>query len=680
MFSTIKSKNEAIDILSNYSGSNPYLLRMKRDIVMCRKTTLLTDYVVEYVIKNKDFVPIQINKTVPIADWYGEKLKNENELEFVPQKVRIYTYFGETSVAYHCTIKYRQNMETMEIFIPKKAVLGNFLISDYHEVKVDFDRYDNLSKAKDPERILKPHQKEAVQFLLHRKKCILADDMGLGKTTELSVAAIEGNFDSVLIICPASLKTNWRDELLWYANERDISIIEGVNDKTKPELEKLLGYKVGKSGLKREQLLDEAKEMGKWKDNRFVIVNFDILDEFYQIPKTRSAENIKIAYENSPMLQYVMNRKTLLIIDEAHRLSNSDSDRYKIINDLIKRANPHSIYLATGTPITNNPSNFYCLLKLLNEDITLDWNYYMERYCGSIKIPAKGEKEKWSKFFFDKKKREYENEGKVAPTCWGELTSKEKDELKEYINANARKITILKDPTNLEELKLKISHIYLRRTKEDIADGLPNKTVHELFYDFDMKQEFEYARLWEEYEAAQLELDPTKEINKDLLEGAVYRKYCSNQMIPNTIKLTDEFIKNGDKVIIATCYDEELYTIRDYYGDKCVIFNGKMTPKQKDAAKEAFLTNPEKMVFIGQLFAAGVGLNLVVSNKLIFNDLDYVPGNNRQMEDRIYRMGQKRDVDIYYQMFRGTQYEKIWNTVMKKELAINEVIKKEDEK
>lgn len=680
MFNTIKGKNEAIDILNSYNGPNPYLLRLKRDVVLCRKTDLLSDYVVEYIKKNHDFSPIQINKNVSVADWYGEKLKNDYELEFIPQKIRIYTYFGETSVAFHCTIKYRQNMETMEIFLPKKAVLGNFLIGDYHSVQVDFERYDNLSTAKDPNRRLKPHQKEAVQFLLHRKKCILADDMGLGKSNELSVAAIEGNFDSVLIICPASLKTNWRDELLWYVPEKDISIIDGVNDKTKPELEKLLGYGVGKSGLKREQLLEEAKNRGKWEDNRFVIVNFDILDEFYKIPRTRSAENIKKAYDESPMLQYAMNKKTLLIIDEAHRLSNSTSDRYKIISDFIKRGNPHSIYLATGTPITNNPANFYCLLKLLGEDITIDWNYYMERYCGSMKIPAKGEKEKWSKFFFEKKKREYGNTGKVAPTCWGELTSKEKDELKEYINANARKITILKDPTNLEELKLKVSHIYLRRTKEDIAEGLPNKTVHELFYDFDMQQEFEYARLWEEYEAAQLELDPTKEINKDLLEGAVYRKYCSNQMIPNTIKLTDEFIKNGDKVIIATCYDEELYTLRDYYGDKCVIFNGKLNPKQKDAAKEAFLTNPDKMVFIGQLFAAGVGLNLVVSNKLIFNDLDYVPGNNRQMEDRIYRMGQKRDVDIYYQIFRGTQYEKMWNTVLKKELSINSVIKKENEK
>lgn len=680
MFDSIKAKNEAIDILREYSGSNPYMLTLKRDVTILQKTDILTEYVVEYIIKNKDFKPLKVGKIVKISDWYGEKLRENYDIEFTPEKVQVLTFLGETSVSYHCTVKYRQNMEPMELFIPKKAVLGNFLVGDFHEVKVDFDRYDQLSMSRDPNRKLKPHQKEAIQFLLHRKKCILADDMGLGKTTELTVAAIEGNFDSVLIICPASLKTNWRDELLWYAPSRDISIIEGVNDKTKPELEKMLGYGVGKSGLSKEKLLEEAKERGKWEDNRFVIVNYDILNEFYKIPKTRSAYNIEEAFKQSPMLQYIANKKSLIVIDEAHRLSNADSDRYKIINDLIKRGKPHSIYLATGTPVTNNPSNLYCILKLLNDDITTDWNYYMERYCGAMKIPAKGEKEKWSNIFFERLARQYAASGQRAPQNWYELSSSEKDKLKAFVNDNARKITIMKDPSNLEELKLKISHIYLRRTKEDISEGLPNKTIHELFYDFNMQQEFEYAKLWEEYENAQLELDPTKEINKDLLEGAIYRKYCSNQMIPNTIKLADRFIEQGEKVIIATCYDDELYTLRDYFGDKCVVFNGKMTPKQKDAAKEAFLTNPDKMVFIGQLFAAGVGLNLVVSNKLIFNDLDYVPGNNRQMEDRIYRIGQKRDVDIYYQIFHGTQYEKIWNTVMRKELSINAIIKKENEK
>lgn len=670
MFNTIKAKNEAIEILRNYSGKNPYILSMKRDVIILQKTSLLTECAVEYIISNKDREAKNIGKVLRIADWYGEKLKTTYDIEFVPTKLQILTFLGETSNSYHCVIKYRQNMNPLELFIPKKALLGNFLIDDYHNVQVDFERYDKLSMSKDPNRKIKPHQKEAVQFLLSRKKCILADDMGLGKSLELSVAAIEGNFDSVIIICPASLKTNWKKELMWYVPERDITIIDSPIGMTKSELEKFLGYGEGRSGLTVKELQEEAKDKGKWEDNRFVIVNFDVLEEFYKIPVTRSKENIQKALEESPMLRYIMNKKSLIIIDEAHRLSNNTSIRYKIIKDLIKRGKPDSIYLATGTPITNNPQNLYCVLQFLDDPITNDWQYYMDRYCGAMKIPAKGEKEKYTNLYLKRKNK----------ASWYDLTQNEKDELKQYIKDNARHITIAKDGTNLEELKMRISHIYLRRTKEDLANGLPNKTIHEVFYDFNMLQQMEYSKLWDEYEAAQLEVDPTKEINKDLLEGAIYRKYCSNQMVPNTIKMTDNFISQGEKVIIATCYDEELNTLKEYYGDKCVVYNGKMNQKQKDAAQKAFMEDPNVMVFIGQVIAAGVGLTLTVSRTLIFNNIDFVPGNDRQMEDRIYRIGQHRDVNIYYQIFRGTQYERMWNTVMRKELIINQVIKKEDEK
>jgi SWI/SNF-related matrix-associated actin-dependent regulator 1 of chromatin subfamily A len=670
MFNTIKSRNEAIDILRNYKGINPFILSMKKDIIILGKTQLLTEHVVEYVISNNERVPKAINKIIKISDWYGSKLKEMYEIEFTPEKLQILVLLGDTTNAFHCSVKYRKNMNPIDLFIPKKALLGNFLIEDYHNIHIDFDRYDRISMSKDPNRRIKPHQKEAVQFLLSRKKCILADDMGLGKSLELSVASIEGNFDSVIIICPASLKTNWKKELMWYVPERDISIIESPVGMTKAELEKFLGYKEGRSGMTVKELQEEAKDNGKWTDNRFVIVNYDILEEFYKIPVTRSKENIQKALEKSPMLQYIMNKKSLIIVDEAHRLSNNTSIRYKIIKDLIKRGNPDSIYLATGTPITNNPQNLYCVLQFLDDPITNDWQYYMDRYCGAMKIPAKGEKERYTNMYLQRKKK----------ASWFDLNQEEKDDLKKYIKDNARHITIAKDGTNLEELKLRISHIYLRRTKEDLASGLPNKTIHEVFYDFNMLQRMEYSKLWDEYETAQLEADPTKEINKELLEGAIYRKYCSNQMVPNTIKMTDNFISQGEKVIIATCYDEELNMLKDYYGDKCVVYNGKMNQKQKDAAQKAFMEDPNVMVFIGQLIAAGVGLTLTVANKLVFNNFDYVPGNCRQYQDRIYRIGQTKDVDIYYQIFRGTQYDKMWNLVMKKELLINQVIKKEGEK
>ena len=670
MFNTIKAGNEAIAKLREYNGKNPYILRLKRDVIIYQKTSLLSDFAVEYVIKNCDFDAKPINKTIEIADWYGDKLKEEYSIEFSPQKMKVFYLIGETSTTFHCMIKYRQNMEPMELFIPKKAVLGNFLLEDYHNYQVDFDRFDRLSMSKDPNRRLKSHQKEAVQFLLSRKRCILADDMGVGKTTELSVAAVEGNFDATLILCPASLKTQWRDELLWYVPERDITIIDTFNGKTKSEMEKFLGYAEGKSGLSNDELNKECQKAGQWKENRIVIINYDILDRFYTIPKTSSKANVEFAFENSPLLKFIANKKSLIIVDEAHKLSNNTSIRYKTIKDLIKRGNPDCVFLATGTPITNSPENFYYVMQLIENDISGDWKYYMERYCGAMKIPAKGEKAKWTDYFLKRK----------GKSSWYDLTSSEKDELKQYIKDNARMITIMKDPSNLDELKKRVQHIYLRRTKEDISDGLPQKTVHEVFYDFDIVQMMEYDKLWEEYEAAQLEADPTKEINKDLLEGAIYRRYCSNQMVPNTIKLADSFISNGEKVIIATCYDEELNMLKDYYGDKCVVYNGKMSAKQKDAARDAFLQDPNVMVFIGNIIAAGVGLNLTVSHRMIFNNIDFVPSSCRQMEDRIYRIGQKHDVDIYYQMFNDTQYVKIWNTVIRKELAINQVIKTENEK
>lgn len=672
-YTSAKAKNEAIEILRGYSGSNPYYLMLKRDVILKGDVKQLNAFNVEYVIENQNFIPKQIGKTIKIADWYGLKKQQDWGTEFTPQKLRVISLLGETSTTYHCYVQYRQSVDPVMAFLPKKAVLTNFTLPDWHDYPVDFDRYDKLSTSKDPNRKLKLHQKDGIKFLLARKKCVLADEMGYGKTCELAVAAIEGNFDAVLIICPASIKTNWKKELMWYVPERDITIIESYLDKNKGELEKFLGYKEGKSGLSLTELQNEAKEAGKWDENRFVIVNYDILDEFYQIPETRSKENINIAYQNSPLLQYISGKKTLIIIDEAHRLSNTTSGRYKIIRDLIKRGNPDSIYLATGTPITNNPQNYFNLLQLIGDPVADDREYYLKRYCNAIEIPRNA-KEKAKRDAISRKF--IANHGKKT---WYELTDAEKDELHEIVKKSVRMMTIPNGEGNLDELRDRTAHIYLRRVKKDLK-GLPNKTVHELFYDLNLEQTMEYNRLWEEYEAAQLDADPTKDLNKELLEGAIYRKYLSNQMVPNTIKLTDSFIEKGEKVVIACCYDEELYALRDYYGDKCVIYNGKISAKEKDTNVERFTNDPNVKVLIGNIISAGVGINLVAARIVIFNNISYVPGDDIQFEDRVYRITQTRDVDIYYQIFKDTQYEKMWNIVLRKSLVINQIVKKEDEK
>lgn len=665
---SIKNTETAFKILSEYNGNNPYILILKRDFFITKLKKNLNDFEIEYILKNFNFERKEINKIIKIADWFGLKKQEEWNTDFIPEKIKIISLYGETKTVYHCLVQYRQSVKPVGCFLPKKAVLKNFLLEDYHNFYVDFERYDKLSTAKDADRKLKEHQKEAVQFLLSRKKCVLADSMGLGKTTSLSVAAIEGNFDSILIICPASLKTTWRDELLWYVPERDITIIEGINGKNKKDLEKYLGYKTD-SNKTIPQLQQEAKERGKWVDNRFVIVNYDILDEFYKTPKNRSKFAIEEAFNDSPMLQYIKNKKSLIIVDEAHKLSDNSSIRYKVIKNLIKKGEPHSIYAATGTPITNNPRNFFYVLDLLDDPITDDYQYYLDRYCAAFKVPAKGEKDRWTGYFLKKKNKKNIND----------LSYNEQQELKQYIKDNARMIKVANGESNLEELRDRTQHIYLRRVKEDLK-GMVNKTIHEIYYDLTPVQQTEYNKLWEEYESAQKEDNPDKELNKELIEGGIYRRYLSNQMVPKTIKIVDEIIKKGEKVVIACCYDEELYALQKYYGDKCVIYNGKLNSKQKDNNRDEFINNPDIKVFIGNLNAAGVGITLIVAKHLIFNTFSYVTGENEQMQDRIHRIGQTKDVDIYYQIFNNTQYQRMWDIVMRKQMTINAIIKTEKEK
>ena len=139
--------------------------------------------------------------------------------------------------------------------------------------------------------------------------------------------------------------------------------------------------------------------------------------------------------EMSPMLKYIINRKSLLIIDEAHKLSNKDSIRYKVIQGLIKRGKPDSIYLSTGTPITNNPQNLYNVLKLIGHPITDNYNAYMNRYCNARKICHPKDKAKRNaisnKYISSLGKRN-----------WYELTDKEKSNLQSMIEGRCRMMTI----------------------------------------------------------------------------------------------------------------------------------------------------------------------------------------------------------------------------------------------
>lgn len=649
MSNRLKKSNEALNILSTYRGTNPYIIDLKNKVLVYQTGTL-NSFQEEYILKNHDKEPIPVNKLVRITDWFAKS--KEEEWGVYTEKLVVAYFMGETSKTYHIYGKYRRSQTQYEsIFLPKTATLTDFLVEDYTKKDINFTPYNEKSG-----RILKPHQEMGVKFLLTRKKGILALNMGGGKSMAAIVAALEGNFNKVLVICPASVKTTWKEELGFFLPEEEITIVEGK----------------------------------KWKESRFTIINYDILDNFYTVP-TEIVDRRKKIINDDGSISYITEKKEVvsrkqsiidaamadsqlfqsnfdcIIIDEVHMLSNKDSIRYKTISDLIKRSNPEYIFELTGTPLRNNPLNFYYILKLIGATITEDYGNYVLRYCDGKQIYMKGDRDKISQAFIRRK----------GKSSWYDLTKEEKTELDEHLDKNARKIWLANGASRLDELQEATKHLYLRET--DFGNALNiKKEVKVLNYEMDFNEKQQYESAWNEYvnTHSQEDVEALKKLddNRKLIEGSVFRQLTANFMVKRSISLAESHISHGDKVIIFCCFDEELYALRDHFKDMCVIYNGKMTAKQKDEARNRFMTDPNCKVFIGNIQSANAGITLISSCVTIFNNFSFVPSENLQCENRNYRLGQTKDCVVYYQILNGTYMEHMKKILDLKNAVIEKVI------
>lgn len=621
---------KAYEILKTYTGTNNQILYLQYKI--SKTDYSLSDFDVTYVLNNFDYVPREINKIVKISSDYGEILKKKYELDFLPEKIIIKKIIGKMGESYHCYAQYRKSVVPSLMYIKKRYILNHIekQRNTPANLNIDYEKYDK--KTEDIGRKIKKLQKEGIEFLVTNKKCILADGMGCGKSLETVVATMESGAEKILIICPASLKSTWKREICYYNKPTDVTIING----------------------------------SKWETNtKFTIVNYDILDNFYKVPtelvfegktledgtisrvpkmirgangkivqKTRKSlkkDTIKKCLEESPMF---LENFDCVVLDEAHKLSNNTSIRYKTIEDFLKRSNIPYVFLLTGTPLTNKPMNLYHILKLIDADVTHDYQYYVKRYCDGTTMKLKTGKE----------------------------------------------IMLSNGATNLDELKEKIKHVYIRRLLTEMTD-MVNKEIETRYYDLTPLQMNRYNELWEEYLEAQEEQgNDNSEDYRQLVEGILVRQYLAKEMTSNTIQLVNEKLEDGEKVIIICTFSEEIDILKKYYGDKCVVYDGKMSLKQKDKAEYEFMNNPKVKVFIGQIIACSVGLTLTAAHTLIFNSYSWVAADNLQAQDRIYRLNQTHDVTCIYQLFNDSISQNMFDKVMKKEIIMNKTIKSESEK
>lgn len=245
--------------------------------------------------------------------------------------------------------------ESAGIFIQNNSVIKENLITEI--------------KDKDFEKLYS-FQKETVQtFLSNNKNYLLADEQGLGKTVQGSMY-LKLNSDSLpaLIICPATLKVNWSDEVEKWAGLRTY-MIQGKN---------------------AEHLSEEfIKKYPVW------IINYDILG--FEDKKEREIENERKKYckengvyykaKNLDVYGWVdeINRHNFktIICDEVQYISEPDTLRSRGVQKICK-GKSRKIFMS-GTPYETKTSQFFTALNILDKKLFPSRWQYLMRYCNPRK-------------------------------------------------------------------------------------------------------------------------------------------------------------------------------------------------------------------------------------------------------------------------------------------------------
>ena len=411
---------------------------------------------------------------------------------------------------------------------------------------------------------LYPYQKAGVIEIINAGRVLLADDMGLGKTIQ-AIAAVEifaRYFDvtKVLVICPTSLKYQWKSEIRKFAG-RDASVVEGLIHKRKDLYCQDDFYKIISYGVVR----NDTELINAWKAD-------------------------------------------LIIIDEAQRIKNWKTLTAKSV----KKIQSEYTIVTTGTPLENRIDELHSIVE------------YIDRY-------------------------------KLGPLFRFLDNHQVLDEYGKLIGYK-----------NLRTINKTLKDILIRRTKKEIIDQLPGRIDKNFFVEMTTEQESDH---WDYYNVV------ARLANRWIEQGYLSEEdrqnllICLNcmRMVSDSTYILNRKTNSGNKINELKSIIQE---ITEDQGNKIVIFsqwkrmfdlltreldkmdleyeylNGDVPAGQRKTIIERFQSDQALKLFLST-DAGGVGINLQSANIVINVDLPWNPAVLEQRIGRIYRLGQKKHVQVY---------------------------------
>ena len=320
-----------------------------------------------------------------------------------------------------------------------------------------------------------------------------------------------------------------------------------------------------------------------------------------------------------------------VVFDEAHYLKNHQSQRSRNAAKLVRKIQHEPVVHAlTGPPMTNRPRDLFPLLRLMNHPLGKSFLSFAKRYCDA-----------------------YQGDfGLVADGA-----------------------------SNIEELTVQLHGVMLRRTKNEVLDLPPkvrtwldvelhpyaiqhfNNAVREFLTKFDAPDPMNAIE----------DQPENRERRQAVGRLTTARRKLAFAKCRHTIKFVENALEQGEKVILFTTFLNTLERFHKHFGDQAVYVFGEVPAEARQNRVDQFQNDESVRLFIANMHVAGVGINLTAGRQVVFNDLDWVPANHWQAEDRAYRIGQTGTVNVTYMIARGTVDEFV-KTVLETKAALMDAL------
>jgi len=326
-----------------------------------------------------------------------------------------------------------------------------------------------------------------------------------------------------------------------------------------------------------------------------------------------------------------MNHPTM-ILDECQCIKSWQAKRTKAVISL-GRNKPHILALS-GTPLTNRPKELYNVLHLLLPERFTSFVPYAWRFCNR----------------------------RITPWGWDDNGASHLDELH----------NILKETC------------MIRRCKKQVLSELPDKQRSVILLPVNLT---EYRRAEDDFINWLAEQDVAKAEKAKQAEALVQLGYLKRLAAKLKMKAVmewmDDYFESTDAKLVVFAYHKSIIqTLHQQYKKFSVVLDGRTSQAGRIQSIQKFQEDKQTRLFIGQLIAAGTAITLTAASTAAFVELDWVPSNHIQAEDRLHRIGQKAHTQIYYIVSKDTIEEDLCNIIQKKAKTITSVLdgrKRKDE-